>query len=68
MTDNWFDIDQSVIATSGYDTYQRIFTRWANDRMHRTTGYFPLLRDYVQANYPDVFNKARAYARVMGEI
>jgi hypothetical protein len=69
MTDNWFDIDQCIIATSGYDTYERIFKGWAVEyKAERRHGHFPTLKGYVKRHHEDVYMTARAYARVMGEI
>lgn len=65
----YFDIEKAIQATEGYDAYQRIFMRWARITL-LTRGSNPLtsLADYVRINHPDVYHRALAYARVMGEV
>ena len=66
---SYFNIEEAIQATDGYDAYQRIFSIWARDRLRSgdSRRIMPFA-EYVSVVHPDVYNRARAYARVMGEL
>lgn len=66
--DEYFNIEKAIQMTEGYDVYQRIFAAWAKAYVGPKTRRFVHLADFVKHYYPDVYAKARAYARVMGEL
>lgn len=64
----YFDIEKAIQATAGYDAYQRIFERWAKRYIDVGTRKYVPFAEFVQRDHQDVYAKARAYARVMGDL
>jgi exoribonuclease II len=66
--DTYFNIEKAIQATDGYDAYQRLFAAWAKAYVEPKTRRFIMFADFVRHYYPEIYNRARAYARVMGDL
>lgn len=59
-------VNKAIIQTEGAAMYKLLYDEWLEAYMASEHEDFISFQHYVQRNYPDIYKKALAYARVAG--